>query len=69
MDRTVHKFDFWLVTRETPNERRPVFVKKAHHATTQIHVFGQHFYMFSTKVVSSLKGLYPSCPGQLHVLE
>jgi len=59
VDRTVHKFYFWLVTKETPNETRPVFVKKACHATTQIYVFGQHIYMFSPKSCLKSDGTLP----------
>jgi len=59
VDRTVHKFDFWFVTRETPNKRQLVFVKKACHATTQIYVFGQHIYMFSPKSCLKSDGTLP----------
>ena len=36
--RAVHKFEWWLVVKETPNKLQPVLLKKPNHAKTETRV-------------------------------
>lgn len=60
----VHKFEFRLVTNETPNKRRQAFVKNLRRAAIKTH-FYRIFYDLPRRR-RQCDGLYR---GQLHFLE
>jgi len=59
--RAEHRFEWWLVVKETTNKLQPVLLKKPNHAKTETRVFD--------KLVASDKGFYPRCASHLNSLD